>query len=61
MLVLMRVFYYTCIIWPPLFLCSFAQFLNKQRENDNSVVELIVASISLFMLLAPLYGYMFNT
>lgn len=56
MFYLTQIWLYTCILWPPLFLFAFSKMIEKQRRESKWVVELVVASISLFMILVPLYA-----
>jgi len=55
MYLFMKIWFYTFILWPPLLIYFFSAMLKKQRNGSKWIVEFVVASVSLLMLLAPLY------
>lgn len=55
MYLLMKIWLYTFILWPPILIYSFSRMMKKQREGSKWIIEFVVASVSLLMLMAPAY------
>ena len=55
MYLLMKIWLYTFILWPPILIYSFSRMMKKQRDGSKWIIEFVLASVSLLMLVAPAY------
>ncbi len=55
MYLLMKIWIYTFILWPPILIYSFSRMMKKQRDGSKWIIEFVLASVSLLMLVAPAY------
>ena len=55
MYLLMKIWLYTFILWPPILIYSFSRMMKKQMDGSKWIIEFVLASVSLLMLVAPAY------